>query len=198
MPMSKDKLKIREQIMAAAEKRFQQYGFNKTTMGEIAEDCDMSAANIYRFFNSKNDIASEKASQYFLWVQQLLKELVRDPRMTPVAKLKAFTMEKMRLNYKMFSEQPHFFEIVNYIIDERDDLIDRHIDNITSMIAEILAEGNRINLFDVDDILVAADTFLKAIILFVCPVLINMYALEEMEDSADRVVELLVEGLKKR
>ena len=51
--MSKDKQKIKEQIMAAAGKRFLQYGFNKTTMGEIAKDCHMSAANIYRFLKAK-------------------------------------------------------------------------------------------------------------------------------------------------
>lgn len=196
--MSKDKQEIKEQIMAAAEKRFMQYGFNKTTMNEIAKDCNMSAANIYRFFKSKNEIASEMASLSFFEAQQLLKELVRDPQMKPVEKLKAFIAAKLRMNYEMFSEQPKCFEIVNYIVDERDDLLEQHHDKITSFIAEILAEGNQSGLFDVEDIFTAADTFLKAVTLFICPILINMYTLEEMEDSADKVVEMLLTGLKKR
>jgi AcrR family transcriptional regulator len=196
--MSKDKQEIKDQIMAAAEKRFLQYGFNKTTMGEIAKDCHMSAANIYRFFKNKNDIASEMASQSLLEAQHVLKELVRDTRLTPVEKLKSFTLAKLQMNYKMFSQQPNYFEIVNYIVKERDDLLEKHHDKITSFIAEILAEGNRMSLFDVDDIFTVADTFLKAVTLFICPVLVDMYTLEEMEDAADKVVTLLVKGLEKR
>ena len=48
----KSRQEIAEQIIAAAEKRFFYYGFGKTTMAEIASDCDMSPANIYRFFVS--------------------------------------------------------------------------------------------------------------------------------------------------
>ncbi|MDH3693378.1 MAG: TetR/AcrR family transcriptional regulator, partial [Gammaproteobacteria bacterium] len=34
---------VRERILEAANVRFQQYGYNKTTMAEIAGDCKMSA-----------------------------------------------------------------------------------------------------------------------------------------------------------
>ncbi|NOQ82264.1 MAG: TetR family transcriptional regulator, partial [Methylophaga sp.] len=37
----------RSQILSATEIRFSQYGYNKTTMAEIAKDCGMSAANLY-------------------------------------------------------------------------------------------------------------------------------------------------------
>ena len=196
--MSKDKDEIREQILAAAEKRIQQYGFNKTTMNEIAKDCNMSAANIYRFFDSKNEIATELALQSFFEAEKLLKAITRNPELSPVDKLKAFTLEKLRMNYQMFNHQPNCFEIVNYIIDERDDLIEQHKETARSYLAEVLAEGNRDGLFDIDDIFAMADTLLKAVTLFYCPVLINMYTLEEMEHSAVEVVELLVKGLEKR
>ncbi len=184
--------------MAAAEKRIMQYGFNKTTMNEIAKDCNMSAANIYRFFNSKNDIATEFALQSFTEAEKLLKTIIRNPKLDTVDKLKAFTLEKLRMNYQMFYQQPNCFEIVNYILDKRDDLIEQHKETVRSYLAEVLAEGNRADLFDIDDIFAMADTFLKAVTLFYCPVLINMYTLEEMERSAVEVVELLVKGLEKR
>ena len=52
-----DKIDTREQILHAAMDRIKHYGYGKTTMAEIARDCDMSAGNIYRFFASKIDIA---------------------------------------------------------------------------------------------------------------------------------------------
>lgn len=35
-------------ILKAAVNRFREYGYNKTTMAEIAKDIGMSTANIYR------------------------------------------------------------------------------------------------------------------------------------------------------
>jgi len=55
----------RDRIMTAAMGRILQYGFNKTTMAEIAKDCNMSSANIYRFFESKGSIVAEMANGCF-------------------------------------------------------------------------------------------------------------------------------------
>jgi len=40
-------------IVAAARARFQRYGYAKTSMQEIATDCGMSAANLYRYYDGK-------------------------------------------------------------------------------------------------------------------------------------------------
>jgi AcrR family transcriptional regulator len=39
--------------VAAARARFQRYGYAKTSMQEIAADCGMSAANLYRYYDGK-------------------------------------------------------------------------------------------------------------------------------------------------
>ena len=44
-------------ILDAAEARLLHFGYNKTTMAEIAEDAGMSAANLYRYFKNKQEIA---------------------------------------------------------------------------------------------------------------------------------------------
>ncbi len=49
---------LRPKIVAAARARFKQYGYAKTSMQEIAADCDMSAANLYRFYEGKQDIGA--------------------------------------------------------------------------------------------------------------------------------------------
>ena len=41
---------IKNRIIEEAEKHFRQYGFKKSRMAEIAKDCQMSAANLYRYF----------------------------------------------------------------------------------------------------------------------------------------------------
>ena len=48
-------------IIDAARKRFMHYGYQKTTMAEIARDLNMSTGNLYRYFPSKVDIAEHIA-----------------------------------------------------------------------------------------------------------------------------------------
>jgi AcrR family transcriptional regulator len=45
--------RFRREIVAAARSRFQRYGYAKTSMQEIAADCGMSAANLYRYYDGK-------------------------------------------------------------------------------------------------------------------------------------------------
>lgn len=49
-------------IVAAARSRFQQFGYAKTSMQEIAAACGMSAANLYRFYDGKIAIGSAVAA----------------------------------------------------------------------------------------------------------------------------------------
>src|ERR1700736_221894 len=46
----------RVRIIAAAEALFRRLGFAKTTVADIAAELEMSPANVYRFFASKNAI----------------------------------------------------------------------------------------------------------------------------------------------
>jgi len=46
----------RDQIVAAANDHFQQYGYDKTTVGDLAKAIGFSTAYIYKFFDSKQSI----------------------------------------------------------------------------------------------------------------------------------------------
>ncbi len=189
---------IKNQILSAAEARFTQYGFNKTTMNEIAGDCNMSAANIYRFFKSKSDIAAEMAKRFFAETENTLRASVRDPGMTPVECLEAFALEVLQIKHNHFANQANLNELVEFISEKQLELLERHEEVMRSLIAEVLAEGNRIGKFDINDIVTAADVFLKATILLYCPYFMHLYTLEQLEYYAKEIVRMLVKGLEKR
>jgi TetR/AcrR family transcriptional repressor of uid operon len=46
----------RQRILEAAERAFVRYGFHAATMQHVAEEADMSAGNLYRYFPSKEAI----------------------------------------------------------------------------------------------------------------------------------------------
>ena len=60
-----EKSATRDRILHAAMTRIKHYGYGKTTMAEIAADCDMSPGNIYRFFEAKIDIAEAMARKHY-------------------------------------------------------------------------------------------------------------------------------------
>ncbi|MFK4872661.1 TetR/AcrR family transcriptional regulator [Novosphingobium sp. ZW T3_23] len=55
---------IREEIARAALTRFQQQGFEKTTVEEIAGDVGLSARTYFRYFASKDDVLLEPSSAF--------------------------------------------------------------------------------------------------------------------------------------
>lgn len=188
----------RELIINAAEKRFSQYGFNKTTMAEIAKDCGMSASNLYRFFKDKNDILVEMTVRCLRGIQDSLREILRRPDMTAAERLKALILEKLHINYDLVANNPKFNEMVMYITSERSDIVSRHKEAIKSSIAEAVAEGNKNGEFDAQDIIKTADMITKATIMFGHPMLMQNYSLKELEDSATEIIETLIRGLERR
>ncbi len=188
----------KSRILSAAEKRFRQYGFNKTTMAEIAKDCDMSAANIYRFYESKQDIVVEIAASCFRETEDSLREVLHRPGLSASKRIEVFVLQLLHGTHDLHANSPKIYELVEFITMERFDLVNSHIEAKQSLLAEILAEGNRNGEFDVKDIFYTAEMVLKATIMFYFPVFSNIFPVEEMKRFAKGVVDLLLRGLERR
>jgi AcrR family transcriptional regulator len=185
----------RKQILLAAEERFSHYGFNKTTMAEIAKDCDMSPANIYRFYESKEEILAELAGSVFRQTEDLLREVLRRPGLNAAERLESFIVENLRHLDQICTCNTKIDEAIEFIKSRRPDVVDRHIDTKRSMLAEIIAEGNKTGEFDVDNIVNAAGLILNATFLCKCQWSGKCPPLEEMELSARGIIKLIVKGL---
>jgi len=199
---------IREQILDAAYERFSRYGFGKTTVTEIAGDCSMSASNLYRFFENKNDIGAGVVIRFTEVEEKLIREEIRQPGFDAAKRLESLVIVIIRFIYNAFASRPHILELVDFVIKERYDLAEKHDEMLVSLIAEVLALGNASDEFNVTDVVATADTIKMAIASFTDPAIIGIsmqcsiqhdyFKLENMEIMAKKVVSLLLEGLKKR
>lgn len=189
---------IKSHILDAAFIRFGRYGIGKTTMAEIAKDCDMSAGNLYRYYENKTEIGAECARRCFSQKEKLLREVLRRPNLTASQRLEVFVLETLHYIFGEFSKQPLLFELVMFISRERMDLVERHMGVQRSLIAEILAEGNKSGEFDATDVLTAAGMIQAATMKFNAPHFMNMFPLDQLEREAKGVVGLLIRGLAKR
>lgn len=187
---------IRTQILLATEARFSQYGYNKTTMAEIARDCNMSAANLYRYFDNKLDIGAALASKCLVEKEQGLVVIVDDASMIPAEKLYAFISYILNFTFQHFDEKPRLSELVETMAIQRPEVMTAHRQSSFALLSKILEEGREKKDFffaNIDDTAEAVNTAITA---FYLPTVMPMFSLEEFERKAKIVFELLLTSLQ--
>jgi AcrR family transcriptional regulator len=192
-----DKQDTAELILKAAVNRFSEYGYNKTTMAEIAEDAGMSAANIYRYYKSKEEIAAACAKNNMCDKTDVLKEIVRDTKLNASEKLEKFVLATLQLSQEAALENRKIEEICSEITKSRPDLIHEKVNNTKTLLVEILSYGNQTGEFNVDDVMDTATAINAMLVVFDVPMFMKLYTSEEFEDKAKSVIKFLHAGLMK-
>lgn len=186
---------VRQRILAAAKRRFFHYGYGKTTMAELAQDCNMSAGNLYRFFPSKLDIAEAIATDSEDRGLEAFTELVRRPGLSARERLREFLFLELRSTFAMLEMHPKVLEMAAIITHERPSFANRRLAIMRGLIAEILAEGNRSGEFAVEDVTFSAEMIQSATMKFHYPQLWTRLTLDKLERELAGVFEMLMRGL---
>lgn len=189
---------IRARILEAAGERFAQYGFGKTTMAEIAGDCGMSAANLYRYFENKHDIGAAMASQCLGRKAQVLMDVVKDGSLSAAAKVESLILTNLRYTYDEWSERPRVHELVEAVCHKQSDVIDGYLSQTRSMLAAMLQEGIDSGEFEPCDVDQTSEALFAAMFMFDYPSAMSLCSLDVFERKARGVARLVLDGLKKR
>ncbi len=189
---------VRHQILGAAEARFRVYGYRKTTMAEIAEDAHMSAANLYRYFEDKQDIAAACAKRCMGQRLEELRAVLRQPGASASERLEQFVLTLLHSTHEQFHRQKKISELIETVASERPQFVYEKNKAEQALMAEILAQGNASGEFDIPDVIATARTVHSATALFNVPIFMSLYPLEEFELAARNVVALLLRGLIRR
>lgn len=187
----------REQILNAAHERFRHYGYNKTTMAEIAGDCDMSAANLYRYFANKQDIAAHLAARC-LGKDEVRLHTAANAAATAAQCLVNYIAETLACTYERCASDPLINQVVEAIGRERRDVIDAHTKIKLGQIAALLERGIADGEFDPIDVRETAEAILAATVLFDVPLLVQMYAKEELERVGAAVSRMVLRSVERR
>jgi len=187
---------IKNDILDKAFARFGHYGFGKTTMAEIAKDCDMSAGNLYRYFENKKEIGAGCARRCMQQKLELIREIVRNNKLSPDGKLKRFALDVLDYMHQQFSDQPALMELVDFISRERWDIVQQYMEQERSLLSEILSEGNRSGVYKVTDVIETSKWIQSSLTKFIAPRYMDAFSLEELQREATGVTALLNQGLK--
>ncbi|MFZ4120288.1 MAG: TetR/AcrR family transcriptional regulator [Caulobacterales bacterium] len=190
-----EKLEVRERILHAAMERIMHYGFAKTTMAEIAADCGMSAGNIYRFFESKADIAEAMARHHYAHEQGEMAALSRRREIAPDVRLREMFFTTMRNNYRKIDESAKILEVAEMLKKERPLFINEQLAQERVYIVELLEQGISIGTFRNIDAPYIAEMIQSALSKFSFPQLFSQLTLPKLERELNGVLDLILWGL---
>jgi AcrR family transcriptional regulator len=186
----------RASILAAAEARFSEYGYTKTTLVEVAQAADMSAANLYRFFENKLDIAAAMALRILDQREQALRAAVADAAGSAAQRLEDFVLAALRFDRELEAGSRHLPKLLERVIEERKEVAVAHRKARQEMLEQVVAEGVATGEFAECDAGQAAKTIRAAIVLFDTPNLNRQYPIAELERLALATVRMLIAGLR--
>lgn len=189
---------VRARILEAAGDRFQQFGFGKTTMAEIAGDCGMSAANLYRYFENKHDIGAAMAKQCLADKVHALEAVARDESLAASEKIESFILTNLRFTHGQWAERPRMNELVDAVCHQRPALVEDYLAQCWSMLSTILQEGIDAGEFEPCDLEATSEALYASMFMFDYPNAMGLCSLETFERKARGVAKLVLSGLRKR
>ena len=193
-----EKTATRERILQAAINRIKHYGYGKTTMAEIAADCDMSPGNIYRFFEAKIDIAEAMARKHYAEEQAELSAIARKKDMPADQRLREIFFKRLRDSYCLLEENAKIMEIAEVLHRERPMFANEQLALERVFLAAVLEDGEKAGLFAPGDHAFTAEMMQSATMKFGVPQLFSALTLPKLERELDGVLKLILNGLYAR
>ncbi len=181
-------------IVAAAIRRFSHYGYGKTTMAEIAADCDMSVGNLYRFYKNKEDIAVEGARVCMAEKARAGEQAAAQAGAAPQA-LRDYCLARMRFLHRLVSETPHMYELVQLIAGKHKDVLHHFEDRAVQVLRDIIVRGIDDGEFCVCEVAAVAADIYNATTKYNMPLCMDA-PLKQLEAELDSLLDLIQGGLK--
>jgi AcrR family transcriptional regulator len=183
----------RARIVETAERLFRLYGYQKTTVADIARELGMSPANVYRFFPSKGAINEEVAAS-------LVHRLLAIARQA-AAGAEPATERLVRLvrtvhvqSCALFLDDRKLHDMVAVAMDENWSVVHAYIEAFAAIVGDILTTGAASGEFAPDAVRFAKPAF-GAFAAFFHPQLIEQCLRNREDNDLEQTLELVVRGL---
>jgi AcrR family transcriptional regulator len=186
-------------IIEAADALFRRLGFAKTAVADIAGELDMSPANVYRFFASKNAIVEAICQRHLGIIENEAWKVARS-RAPAATRLERLFLEIAAYHERNFLSDQRVLDIVMVAIEHNWDTIHAHKEVVRTVTELILRDGIEAGEFDPIDPRETAELIMRSLVCFTHPVLIGE-CLEEGQDieaEARKSVGFLLRAITRR
>lgn len=186
---------VRGQILATAERLFRAWGYAKTTVADIARECEMSPANIYRFFESKAAINEAITEVLLTEVEQRCAEVIAEQRSVS-DRLRKLILETHSFACERYLKDTEVHELCAKAMREQWGVIDAHIRRMRAMVRELIAEGIKSGEFAKADLDFVETCVNNAMLPFCHPQIVAEQFAKDHKRQAVAMGEFLVRALK--
>lgn len=184
----------RDQIVTVADAYFRRYGYDKTTVGDLAKAIGFSTAYIYKFFDSKQAIGEAICCLRLTKIAADLRRIAESDR-PPCERLTAIFQTLARHARDMSRRESRLREMIVAASQGRWRPFERHQDVLRDIISRVVEDGRHSGQFERET---SIDQTCRAILLvlepFWNPVLWNQ-RLDELDGQARSLGALVLRSL---
>ena len=150
MEQNKDKSNTKNKILSSAKKIFQEKGFYKTTMDEIAKEAKVAKGTLYIHFQSKKILFFEIIKNEILNIIETFQKINKNEKLNPKQKI----IKGIKIASRKWAENKKFFLALFWedpIIKEKDlrkkqiEIWKKLVETIKTTIKEGIAKGFIVN-----------------------------------------------------
>jgi len=185
---------VREQIVEAADEHFSRYGYEKTTVSDLAKAIGFSKAYIYKFFDSKQAIGEAICSKTLSAIVVAVEEAVAGAS-TPTEKFRRMFKTLVATSASLFFNDRKLYDIAAYSAGEGWPSARAYGKRIREILMEIVREGRETGEFERKTPL---DETVHAIFLVVQPYanpLLLQHNLDLIEEAPAQLSNLVLRSL---
>jgi AcrR family transcriptional regulator len=138
---------VRDQIVEAAEQHFSRYGYEKTTVSELAKAIGFSKAYIYKFFDSKQAIGEAICSKTLRAIVAAVEEAVAGAP-TPTEKLRRMFKSLTATAVSLFFNDRKLYDIAASSAAEGWPSARAYAERIRQILMDVIREGRESGEFE--------------------------------------------------
>jgi len=138
---------VRTQIVAAATEHFSRYGYEKTTVSDLAKVIGFSKAYIYKFFESKQAIGEMICANCLGEIEAAVRTAIEQAD-GPPEKLRRMFKAIVESSLRLFFEDRKLYEIAASAATERWQATKAYEERIQALLRDILQEGRQSGDFE--------------------------------------------------
>nr|WP_077963675.1 TetR family transcriptional regulator [Ensifer adhaerens] len=182
-------------ILDAAEVLFRHFGYSKTNVADIARELGMSPANIYRFFASKAEIHQALCARMLAASYQMAQEICQLP-LSASERLRRYVLAQHKMTVELMLDDTKVHEMVVVAIEREWHVIDKHIDRIDALLADVIREGIAAGEFAEQDADAASRCFGAATVTLCHPQMVAQCLSKTNRASPEELVDFAIKALK--
>ncbi|MDO7897498.1 TetR/AcrR family transcriptional regulator [Pseudomonas citrulli] len=186
---------IRDQIVAAANEHFSQYGYGKTTVSDLAKAIGFSKAYIYKFFDSKQAIGEAICGRCLSEIVAAVEQAIAEEGLSATERFRRLVKTVIATGVNLFFNDRKLYDIAAFSASERWPSSQVYNARIREFVVQIVREGRELGEFErktpLDETVDAIHLALRP---FVNPLLLQ-YNLDYVDDAPTLTANLILRSL---